>query len=81
MNVQGGFEDSNAAGEKCEFEMRLGNDVVAVLGVQDFGFRKKAAAEQRKGLSVNFNFLGFEEEQHEFEPIGAVNVKEFTNKA
>ena len=63
--------------------MRLGNDVVAVLGVQDFGFRKKAAAvEQRKGLSVNFNFLGFEEEeQHEFEPIGAVNVKEFTNKA
>ena len=35
-----------------------------------------------RGLSVNFNFLGFEEEeQHEFEPIGAVNVKEFTNKA
>ena len=64
--------------------MRLGNDVVAVLGVQDFGFRKKAAVEQRKGLGVNFNFLGFEEEeqeQHEFEPIGAVNVKEFTNKA
>ena len=62
--------------------MRLGNNVVAVLGVQDFGFRKKAAVEQRKGLSVNFNFLGFEEEQqHEFEPIGAVNVKEYTNKA
>ena len=67
--------------------MRLGNDVVAVPGVQYFGFWKKAAVEQRKGLSVNFNFLGFEEEeeqeqeQHEFEPIGAVNVKEFTNKA
>ena len=55
------------------------------------GFRKKAAAvvgtlrnkknKQRKGLSVNFNFLGFEEEEREFEPNGAMNVKEFTSKA
>ena len=36
---------------------------------------------QRKGLSVNFNFLGFEEEEREFEPNGAMNVKEFTSKA
>ncbi|KAF3973818.1 hypothetical protein CMV_002785 [Castanea mollissima] len=57
------------------------------------GFQKKAAvvvvtlrnknSMQRKGLSVNFNFLGFEdkeEEEHEFESIGAVNVKEFIDK-